>query len=269
MDIAFSKMHGAGNDFILVDDRALTFPSDDKAWMVRVGARRTGVGCDGFILVQPSSTSDFRMRFFNPDGGEAGMCGNGARCVARFAHDHGITGPTMTIETRAGQLQAQVLPDGRVRLQLTEPVGWRMDLAMELAGRPCVVHVVDTGVPHAVMEVDDLGGLNIEAIGAALRWHAAFSPAGTNADFIRVDGPSRLTLRTYERGVEGETLACGTGMVAAALVAARVGRVQPPVSITCASGDVLEVDFQGNGDHFHHVTLTGPAVHVYDGTLKN
>jgi len=267
MNIAFSKMHGAGNDFILVDDREETFPSHDKAWMSRVGARRTGVGCDGFILVQSSTTADFRMRFFNPDGGEAEMCGNGARCVARFAHDIGLIGSSMTIETLAGQLQAQVLPDDRVRLQLTDPSDWRMDVALELEGEPVVVHAVDTGVPHAVTEVDDLEGMDVARAGASLRYHTAFAPAGTNVDFIRVDGPSQLTLRTYERGVEGETLACGTGMVAATLVAARLGRVHAPVSVTCAAGDVLEVSFQGKGEELRQVTLTGPAVHVFNGTL--
>ncbi len=269
MDIVFTKMHGAGNDFIMVDDRDLKFPADHREWLAAVGARRTGVGCDGFILIQPSVTADFRMRFFNPDGGEAEMCGNGARCAALFAYDRELAPLSMSIETNAGQLHAYILDDRRIRLQLTDPADWRMNIELNVENTIHRVHHVDTGVPHAVMEVDDLEKLDINLLGPAIRGHDAFAPAGANANFVLVDSPSHLKLRTYERGVEAETLACGTGMVAAALVAARLGRVRAPVSITCASSDNLEVDYRGGNDGFHDIALTGPAAYVFNGSLPH
>jgi diaminopimelate epimerase len=267
MRIPFHKMHGAANDFVLVDDRAQTFPAGDRAWLAATAARRTGVGCEGIILIQPSSSADFRMRFFNPDGGEAEMCGNGARCVALLAHELGAAPRSMTIETAAGELRAEVLGGGQVRLRMTEPKDWRLGRALEAAGERLAYGFVNTGVPHAVVEVADLEAVDVARLGAAVRRHADFAPAGANANFIRVTGPDTIAVRTFERGVEAETLACGTGMVAAALVAARLGRVRLPATLVPRSGDRLAVDAEGSGERLHHVTLTGPAVHVFRGEL--
>jgi diaminopimelate epimerase len=267
LTIPFWKMHGAGNDFILVDDRRGTFPAADRAWMAAVGARRTGVGCDGIILIQPSTSADFRMRFFNPDGGEADMCGNAARCVARLAHEIGAAPADMGIETAAGALRATVLGDGRVRLRMTDPRDWRMGRTLRMEGGPLEYGFVNTGVPHAVVEVGDLAAVDVARLGAAVRHHRDFQPAGTNANFVHVEADGVVRVRTYERGVEGETLACGTGMVASALVAAKLGRVRLPALVRPASGDTLEVGGRAHGDGFRDVTLTGPAVHVYRGEL--
>ncbi|MBM4143462.1 MAG: diaminopimelate epimerase [Lentisphaerae bacterium] len=266
MSIPFWKMHGAGNDFILVDDRDGAFPAADAAWIRRVAARRTGVGCEGVILIQASDKADFRMRFFNPDGGEVEMCGNGARCVARLAAEIGAAPAEMTIETVAGTLRAAARGES-VELGLSPPKDWRLDRELALRGGTVRYSFVNTGVPHAVIEVDDLEGCDVAGLGAEIRYHAAFAPAGTNANFIRVTGPRALRIRTYERGVEGETLACGTGIAAAALTAARRGRVGPPVRVTPAGGDVVVVDMRLSGDTAEDVTLTGPAVHVFRGTL--
>ena len=266
MDIPFWKMHGAGNDFILVDDRAGTFPAADREWLERIAARRTGVGCDGIILIQPSGQADFRMRFFNPDGREAEMCGNGARCVARLAHELGLAPGRMVFETAAGAVRAEIL-GGPVRLQMTAPHGWRAEAPVDFGGATYVRHFVDTGVPHAVVPVADLAALDVAAFGAAVRYHPDYAPAGTNADFIDITGPSSLAIRTYERGVEGETLACGTGIVAGALIAGRLGLVAPPVRVTPASGDQIEVDFRLTEDGADDVTLLGPAVTVFRGVF--
>lgn len=268
MNIDFWKMQGACNDFILVDDRRDAFPFADKEWLVRTAARRTGVGCEGIILIQDSAHADFRMRFFNPDGAEVEMCGNGARCVARLAHELGIAPAAMSIDTVAGILRAEALADGQVRLRMTEPKDWRVDVALEIGGRTFNAQFVNTGVPHAVLEIEDLDALNVCEIGRAIRHHAAFSPAGTNANFFCVTGPSAIRVRTYERGVEGETLACGTGIVASALLAARLKNVKPPVEIAAAGGDILTVDFRVDGDVLSDVTLLGPAEHVFRGTLE-
>lgn len=259
-------MHGAANDFIVVDDRAMTFPCDDRAWLAGIMARRTGVGAEGVLLIQPSGIADFRMRFFNPDGGEVDMCGNGARCIARLAHEIGAAPAAMRIETPAGIVQAEVNGD-QVRLVMTDPHTWITGDTLELGGKVFPYAHVNTGVPHVVIEVDDLAATNVQTLGSAIRYHEKFAPKGTNANFIQLDGEGRLHVRTYERGVEAETLACGTGMVACALVAGKLGRVTPPVKVIPASGDLLEVDYQRTADSAANVTLLGPAVHVFQGTL--
>lgn len=269
MQIPFWKMHGASNDFILADDRGLTFPTRDTAWLTQVMSRRTGVGSEGILLIQPARAGGhFRMRFFNPDGGEVEMCGNGARCVARLAHELGAAPAIMTFETIAGPIGAEVRGD-RVLLHMTEPKDWRMNVTLDVDGSRVAAHFVNSGVPHAVVPVKDLAAVNVQQLGAAIRHHREFAPKGTNANFIQVTGGDSLRLRTYERGVEAETLACGTGIVASGLIAGRLGLVKPPVHITAASGDILEVNYAATADGATHVTLLGPAVHVFRGTLDH
>jgi diaminopimelate epimerase len=259
MQIPFWKMHGAGNDFILVDDRKLHFPAADTAFIVRLCDRRRGIGSEGLLLIQPSVTADFRMRFFNPDGSEADMCGNGARCIARLAHEIGAAPAHMRIETAAGLLRAEILPPW-VRLHLPPPKDWRLNLSIVWNNSEIPLHFVNSGVPHAVCVVEDLAAIDVSAFGTYIRRHALFIPAGTNANFIQITGPDSFAIRTYERGVEAETLACGTGITAAALVAEKLGLVRAPVRVTTAGGDTLEVSI-------FPLTLTGPAEHVFQGTF--
>jgi len=266
MKIPFWKMHGAANDFILVDDRQQIFPAQDRAWLARIMARHTGIGSDGILLVQRADDADFRMRFFNPDGGEADMCGNGARCIARFAHDHGVAPASMCFETAAGRVRAEMLGT-RVRLYMTAPHDWQLQRTLMAAGQAWTYHFVNTGVPHAVIEVADLAALDVAHTGAAIRRHAAFAPRGTNVNFIQLDPDGAVRVRTFERGVEAETRACGTGMVASALVAGKLGRAQPPVRVRPASGDELEVDFVPTDDGAREVTLCGPAEYVFQGEV--
>ena len=261
----FWKMHGASNDFIVVDDREQTFPTD-PAWLRGVMTRRTGVGSEGVLLIQPSNAADFRMRFYNPDGGEVDMCGNGARCIARLAFELGVAPSPMRFETGAGIVHAEIFED-QVRLTMTTPHDWRLGGELVLDGATYRYDFVNSGVPHVVVQVPDLGAIDVPRLGAAIRYHADFAPKGTNANFIQITGPNALAVRTYERGVEGETLACGTGIVAAGLLAGKTGRVQPPVQITPASGDVLTVDYQLTPEGAEAVTLSGPAVHVFRGEL--
>ncbi|MDF7823945.1 diaminopimelate epimerase [Pontiellaceae bacterium B12227] len=259
MKIPFTKMHGAGNDFILVDDRVLTFPLEDKAFIAEISNRRTGIGCDGVLLIQPSETADFRMRFMNPDGGEVDMCGNGGRCIARMAYDLGAAPAVMTIETGAGLVKAEVLGD-MIRLELTDPSGLKLDLD---AGLAWPVDFVNTGVEHAVAWLDDLQSLDLPMVGKQIRGHALFAPAGTNANFAKVEADGSLSVRTYERGVEAETLACGTGATAVAVIAAEKGWVNLPVTVHCAGGFDLVIDsVQGT------TTLTGGAVKTFEGTVE-
>lgn len=267
MKTSFWKMHGAGNDFILIDDRKQTFPDQDHPLIHRLASPKYGVGSEGVILIQPSETADFRMRFYNPDGNEVEMCGNGARCVARLAHEIGVAPKSMCFDTVAGLISAEVLGNDQIRLTMTPPTGLELNAELDVQGQSMPYHFVNSGVPHVVLEVEDMQTIEIATIGAAIRYHDHFKPKGTNVNFIQCTGPDRLTVRTYERGVEAETLACGTGMVACGLVAGSLGRVTTPVKITCASGDVLEVNYQSTPEGPKDVTLTGPAVHVFEGHI--
>lgn len=259
MKIPFTKMHGAGNDFIVVDDRALTFPLTDQAFIAGISSRRTGIGCDGIILLQPSASADLRMRFINPDGGEVEMCGNGARCFACRAHALGAAPAGMKIETKAGIVQAEVM-GGNVRLDLTDPSDLRLDLDL---GLPWPTDFVNTGVPHVVAWVEDVQMVNVPEWGRAIRYHDLFEPQGTNVNFARVENDGSVTVRTYERGVEAETLACGTGATAVGVLAARHGWVSLPVAVHCASGYDLVIDSSRG-----MTTLSGNAETVYEGEIE-
>ena len=267
MKIKFWKMHGARNDFVLLDDRHGTFPVDDRAFITHLTDRHSGIGAEGVILIQTSVESDFFMKFFNPDGGTAEMCGNGARCVARLAFELGVADQTMTIETDAGQVRAQVMQTG-VRLWMTTSKQWKLDGALDLEGRPLTYGFVNTGVPHVVMRTGDLRDVDVQEVGSAVRYHRDFATAGTNVNFMQILPDGDLQVRTYERGVEAETLACGTGVTACGLVAAKNGWVSLPVNVHTRSGDVLVVDGELTEEGAHGVTLTGPAEHVFEGTIE-
>ena len=252
-------MHGAGNDFIMVDDRTRVFPIEDQEFIKRIASRRTGIGCDGIILLQSSETADLRMRFINPDGHEQDMCGNGARCFARLAFDLGAVSKIMTIETGAGVVHAEVLGE-IIRIGLTDPKDWRLGLDV---GLEQTVDVVNTGVPHVVVRVKELAGLELPSLGHRIRHHELFAPEGANVNFIKVEADGSLSIRTYERGVEAETLACGTGAAAAAVVAEKQGWVELPVAVHCAGGYDLTLDFGSRG-----VMLSGVATTVFEGKIK-
>ncbi len=268
MIIPFWKMHGAGNDFILFDHRDEVFPLlDDRAWLSAICARKLGIGSDGIILICPSDTADFRMRFINPDGNEVDMCGNGARCVARLAVDIGAAPAAMTFETAAGRISAEVLDD-QVRLHMTAPTDWRLGNSLICDGREIAYNYVNTGVPHCVVECNTVADVDLPKLGPYLRYHCDFAPQGTNVDFIAATGPTQIDIRTYERGVENETLACGTGIVAGALIACLTHKITPPVQVTCASGDVLKVNFTIKDDGMpNDITLLGPTAYVFHGEV--
>ena len=260
-------MHGAGNDFLLVDDRSLAFPSHDVHGLCAIAARRTGVGCDGIILIQESDSADFRMRFINPDGLEVEMCGNGARCVARLAHELGLAPESMVIDTCAGPLGAEIV--GKlVRLHMTAPHGWRLAQKLEVDGQEIAYDFVNTGVPHVVIKALEVDNCPVRDLGRRVRHHDSFAPTGTNVNFVAPTDLHSIVVRTYERGVEDETLACGTGAAACALIAARHGWIEPPVEVTVRSGDVLTIDFKLHEGGAEDVTLLGPTAHVYQGTIE-
>lgn len=268
MTIPFYKMSGSGNDFIIIDNRNNIIPMDDLSlFAARVCRRKLSIGADGLILIEPSRSVDFKWNFFNSDGSVAEMCGNGARCTARFALLNDIAAEKMAFETIAGVIQAHVL-NGRVKINMTDPY----DLG--LSCRVQVDHVVydydrlNTGVPHVVIEVDDIEAVDTVGIGRQIRHHADFSPAGTNVNFIGQDG-QQWVVRTYERGVEDETLACGTGIVAGALVLAVRKSLPSPISLRSRSGSLLNVFYSRTENGFREIFLEGDARIIYKGEVTD
>jgi diaminopimelate epimerase len=263
----FYKMTGSGNDFILIDNRdGVLDPASVKELVTAVCRRKFSVGADGLILIEPSEKADFRWRFFNQDGSVAEMCGNGGRCAARFAVLNEICGPKLSFETDAGIIRAVV--DGvRVRLEMTKPSGLVLGEALEAGGKTFLVDRMNTGVPHAVIWVEDLEGVPVVEWGRAIRYHERYAPAGTNVNFATRSDQGVLVIRTYERGVEAETLACGTGSVAVALIAAQKGIAASPVSVKTRGGEALRIHFTTSGFEFVDVFLEGDARVIYQGRL--
>ncbi|MBO4448590.1 MAG: diaminopimelate epimerase [Kiritimatiellae bacterium] len=254
--IEFEKMHGAGNDFILVDDREGVFPADDHRLVATICERRTGIGAEGVILVQKSGSADFRMRFFNPDGTEAELCGNGARCVAAFARKIGaVDSRCMSFETLAGTIDAEIVDDTNVRISMPPPKGLKGDFVV-------------AGVPHKIVAVENLADVDVDGEGRRIRLSEEFAPDGTNVDFVVYRAPDRLSMRTYERGVEAESGACGTGAVAAAVVGVAGHGLEFPVKVTTVKGYCLVVDGNYSDGEFSNITLSGPVKSVFTGSIS-
>lgn len=267
MKIPFVKMSGSGNDFILIDHRKPFLDEGSlKEFIRKVCQRRTSVGADGLILVENSDKADFKWRFFNSDGSEAEMCGNGGRCVARFAFLKGISGSVLTFETIAGILSAEV-KDKRVKLELTKPHSLKLDGTIPIEGKELTFSYLNTGVPHTVLFTQDLERVDVVRLGSMIRYHPLFAPTGTNVNFVRLEDGNQLSIRTYERGVEDETLACGTGAVASALIAGFKGRAQSPVSIKTRGGEILIVYFEIEGEEVKKVFLEGDANVIYEAEM--
>lgn len=265
--IRFYKMQGSGNDFVAIDNRELKIPAEampDVA--VRVCRRAFGVGADGifFLGAAPQgSKADYAWQFFNSDGSRPAMCGNASRCAAKLAHRLGIAPARHVLLTDAGPIEAEVLPDqGQVKVQLTAPKGLTPNIAVGIEGGSFDVHFVDTGVPHVVVFVQDLAGVDVATIGLAIRFNKRFAPAGANVNFVQVKDPETLLLRTFERGVEGETYACGTGAAASQVVAHSLGLTTDEVQVTTSGGERLRVGLADG-----KVFLTGGAELVFAGDL--
>ncbi|MEW6328348.1 MAG: diaminopimelate epimerase [Thermodesulfobacteriota bacterium] len=268
--LSFYKMSGSGNDFIIIDNRSgLIGDNEGSGWARRLCRRKVSVGADGLILIEPPTMpdADFKWRFYNADGSEAEMCGNGGRCAARFAYVNRIAGPRMTFETIAGLIRAEVT-DHRVKLEMIPPGDLRPDIKVLTNQGEYVVHFINTGVPHVVHFVSDLYKVNIPEVGRSIRFHAEFQSAGTNVNFVRVLDKQNIAIRTYERGVEDETLACGTGSVAAAIIASLKHGIVSPVHVQTRGGEVLDVYFKSGPEGISNVFLEGEAKIVYEGLLK-
>ena len=266
--LEFWKMSGSGNDFILIDDRRGSMTSEGWSRIAeRICRRGTSVGADGMIIVQASQSVDFSWIFLNADGSEAEMCGNGARCVARFAFLKGFAGEDLCFSGRAGIINARIR-GATVRVDMPDPTGPRAEAGLTVDGGDFLVNDMDTGVPHAVIFMPSTDAVDVESIGQQIRWNKRYEPQGTNVDFVEVSGGRSLRLRTFERGVEAETLACGTGAVAAALVSASKDLTKLPSEVETRSGEILTVDAGGrDGGRYERVTLEGGTRVAYVGRL--
>jgi len=275
----FWKVQASGNDFVLIDCRK---DKKNRTWYGRFARtwcdRKFGVGADGLLVAETTAQDRLRMRIFNADGSEAEMCGNGARCFALWHRRQGSDCTSQicenSFETLAGTISAQVgtLKNGvgQAAVRLSDPFGLRMGVPVKVLGKDIHVHHINTGVPHAVVFVADVDGIDVKTIGKALRFHKAFAPAGTNVNFVECTGKDSIRIRTYERGVEDETLACGTGTCASAIVSALTvddSRHTYAVTVTTRSGDTLRVRFEKSEDTIHDVWFQGKTQIVFEGNL--
>lgn len=266
--LRFAKMAGGGNDFVVIDDRQRRV-GDPVDLTRRICTAHLSVGADGLILLDTSDSADVRMVYFNNDGSRGEFCANGTRCAARFAVLQGMAGKTMTIETDAGKVGAEVGDGTRVTLSLPPARAYRADRPLRVGDRLVRGSSIVTGVPHyVVFMADDLWSEDIVPLGRAIRFHPDLkSEGGANADFVVVRGEHSIEVRTYERGVEAETLSCGSGVVAAVVVCALSGRVQAPVSILTRSGILFRVSFRREGSELRDLQLTGDARLIYTAEL--
>jgi diaminopimelate epimerase len=267
--IPFEKMSGTGNDFVIIDNRNRGIPPVEQAELARKLCRRMfSVGADGLIFIEASPVADFAWNFYNADGSVAEMCGNGSRCAARFAYRHGIAGKKMRFATLAGIIEAEIgEEEAVVRVKMTTPYDFRLDLSLSVGDEERAVGYVNTGVPHAVVFIDN-DDVPVAIWGRAVRFHQLFEPKGTNANFVKVLPDGRLKVRTYERGVEAETMACGTGAVASALLAAIQKGMKSPVEVITSGGEMLTILFDlFDGPMAENVFLQGPTRLVCTGNL--
>jgi diaminopimelate epimerase len=258
MKLTFYKYHGAGNDFIIVDNRDLTFQADNISYIEWLCNRRFGIGADGLMLLQGYDGYDFEMRYYNSDGREASMCGNGGRCIVAFANHLGIIRDRTTFLAVDGPHEAVIEPDGDVNLKMSDVN------TIEAEGNE---FFLDTGSPHFVKFMDTLDGIDIFSEGRKVRYSERFKEKGTNVNFVKQEG-NQLTVYTYERGVEAETLACGTGITASALSAALRNGLNKGIYPVKAKGGNLSVSFEKTETGFTNIWLKGPAAFVFRGELS-
>lgn len=258
MRLTFSKYQGTGNDFILINQLNQVQELDTKV-VAQLCHRKFGIGADGLMLLQKADSYDFRMVYYNADGKEGTMCGNGGRCITKFAFDSGLRKQNFNFIAVDGPHEASIEPNGLIRLKMKDVTGYESHTMYD---------VVDTGSPHVVKDVQDLKGYDVYTEGKAIRNSKKFIEAGINVNFVQVLDESVLYVRTFERGVEDETLSCGTGVTAAALVHAHNERGFNHVEIKTNGGRIF-VEFDKTGDRsFENIWLIGPAEKVFEGTIE-
>lgn len=263
-------MVASGNDFVVIEDgHQATKPPSHQAIIRKICDRKYGIGADGLLVLEKSPRADVRMRIFNSDGSEAQMCGNGARCVVLFtALKRKTYTAKLDIETKAGIIKSEV-KDNLVKIKLTDPKSIKLDIPLVLNSRSIRVNFINTGVPHAVIFVEGISKIDVQNLGSLIRFHRVFKPQGTNVNFVEVIDNHNIRIRTYERGVEGETLACGTGSVAAALITSCKLQTngQDQINVHTQGKEILQVYFKKSEAKFFDVWLQGKAERVFKGEI--
>jgi diaminopimelate epimerase len=268
MKITFSKLTAAGNDFVLIDNRSDKIARQNYQTLAKkLCDRKYSIGADGLILLEKSISTDFKMKYFNSDGSHASMCGNGGRSIAKFAYEMGAAKEKMSFETDAGVINAEIFSQNKVRLNLYVPKDLKRNLKVLAEDKEFIIDFINTGVPHAVIFVDDINDIDVLKYGKIIRFHKEFAAEGTNVDFVEVAKDNTLLVRTYERGVEGETLACGTGITASGIIAVLKNLVKSPVEVIAKGKDKLSVSLKVLNDEISDVSLEGPAVIAFIGEV--
>ncbi len=262
--LEFVKASGAGNDFVLIDNSDGSLKADQHSLAVALCSRPFGIGADGLLVLESSPRADFQMRYYNADGSYGGMCGNGGRCIAMFAYRRGLASSAMSFEALDHVYSARVTGDS-VLLTMKPPADFRSDIRLEAGGQFFVGQFVNTGSPHVVIRVDDLESTDVFGIGRTIRYHDEFQPNGTNVNFLRILEDHEIQIRTYERGVENETLACGTGAVASAVVANLTEGIRQPVRVHVRSGEDLLVHLEASTGNLPGASLEGSAHMLFSG----
>jgi diaminopimelate epimerase len=263
---SFAKYVGSGNDFIHFDNRQNQFPLFEPFIIRDLCHRQLGIGADGVILLENSAKADFRMRIFNSDGTEAEMCGNGLRCFIKWLMAIGLQLPSYRVEVMNRILTASQIGN-LISIQMGDPTNIEWNISLQYEDQTLHLHHLNTGVPHTILFSNEMDNLKLEEMGPYIRYHPQWQPQGTNITVAKQIGPKKIKVRTYERGVEKETLSCGTGATAAALAAAFQCKIQSPVMVQTLSGEELSVGFLQRQGAFTNVTLTGPAHFVFHGEI--
>ncbi len=264
--INFSKMVATGNDFIVIDNRRRIFRSGLPGLAKKLCERKFGIGADGLLLAENSKKADFKMRIFNPDGSEPDMCGNGSRCIAFYAKAGKIAAGCMKIDTKAGLLSAKINRNN-VKINMTEPKDLKESFDLKVGKKNYKLHYINTGVPHVVWFTDDIENVDMVALGGSIRYHKLFAPYGTNFNAVCLKGNNSILIRTYERGVEAETLACGTGSVASSVLSGIVKGFKSPVKVQTKGGR-LNIYFKIKGSSASDVFLEGEVKEVFKGRIE-
>ena len=270
MNINFTKAVASGNDFIILDNREKRLKDrvpDFGNFARFLCRRRYSIGADWLLVLENSKKADFKMRIFNPDGSEVTMCGNGTRCSALYAYRKKWCSISLKIETGAGIIEGEI--KGKfLRIKMMPPKKIKLEQNIGIGKTIMNIHTVNTGVPHVVHFVENIENYPVKEMGRKIRYHRLFEPEGTNANFIEQVNKSTISVRTYERGVEDETLACGTGVVASAIIAHLVNGVKQPVSVVTRGKDVVKVYFKKEYNRFKDVYLEGGARIVFEGGIN-
>jgi len=261
----FFKYQQAGNDFVILDDRAVLFPLN-SSFISRICHRKFGIGADGLILLQNSNKNDFRMRIFNSDGNEAESCGNGICCLAKFIKDQNLKfDEKVTLELTDSTANI-IYRENDILVQMDKPSDFKFNQTISIDKVDLTYHFMNTGVPHFVSFIEDVKKVDLKQIGNRIRNHDNFMPSGTNVNFAELKKNQEIAVRTYERGIEGETLACGTGACAVALIASFIYNLPSPIKI-CHPGGKLTVHFERSQTDFKNVSIVGRAEKIYSGQL--